>query len=46
MVLQVKGLPDNAESAALLKTFAQTVSAANGRLSQRESDVRIWVEFA
>jgi hypothetical protein len=46
MVLQVKGLPDDTEYAALLKIFAQTVSAANERLSQGESEVNLWVEFA
>lgn len=46
MVLQVRGLPDVTETEALLKKFAQTISAANERMSQRERDVRIWVEFA
>lgn len=45
MVLQIKRLPEDTDE-ALLKKFVQTISAANDRLSRRERDVNIWVEFA
>lgn len=46
MVLQIGGFSEPSANEALLKKFAQTISAANERLSQGEGDIRIWVEFA
>jgi hypothetical protein len=46
MVLQVRRLSETSANEGLLRKFAQTISDANERLSQREGDVRIWVEFA
>jgi hypothetical protein len=45
MQLPIKRLPEDTDE-ALLKKFVQTISAANDRLSRRERDAKIWIEFA
>jgi hypothetical protein len=46
MVLQIRGFSEAPANEELLKKFAQTVAAANERLTQRGRGIRIWIEFA
>jgi hypothetical protein len=45
-VLQIRGFSEAPANEELLKKFAQTLAAANERLTQRGRGIRIWIEFA